>query len=197
MESKRPRTICERNFQMAVEQSHPRHRSCSLRRCAGLLRFCWRRAKGDAARSRLAALLTGARRVFSLTSVFNVRWHLHDFFMGKAEQAALYASRRGPQALVLVALVGIFLFGLRVTSLRLRRRGGAIMAVSGALLSLALWCTEVVSLHAVDHILYHSIGNLMTVSFLWIFACMMTSIGVLVESKESIPENYSAPPPVI
>ena len=134
-------------------------------------------------RSRLAALLTVCEGCLLLDIVFNVRWILHDFFMGQAEQAALYASRRGPQALVLVALVGIFLFGLRVTSLRLRGRGGAILAVSGALLSLALWCTEVVSLHAVDHIMYHTLGKLMTVSFLWILACTMTSIGVLVESK--------------
>ncbi len=145
--------------------------------------FSWSRAKGDPARSRSLALLTVFEGCLLLDMVLNVRWNLHQFFMDEATTVTLYASRRGPQAVVLIALVGVFLFGLRVTSQRLRGRGGAILAVSGALLSLTLWCTEVVSLHAVNHIMYHTFGKLMTVSFLWILACTMTSIGVLVESK--------------
>jgi hypothetical protein len=144
--------------------------------------FAWSRAKGDPARSRLVALLTVFEGCLLLDMVFNVRWNLHQFFMDKAQQAALYANRRGPQAVLLVVLIGIFLFGLRVTSQKLRGRGGALLAAFGALLSLVVWCTEVVSLHAVDHIMYHSVGKWMTVSFLWILACMMTSIGVLIES---------------
>ncbi len=143
----------------------------------------WWRARGDVAGSRLAALLTVCEGCLLLDMVFNVRWNLHQFFMDEAAQLAVYASRRGPQAVVLVLLVAIFLFGLRVVLQRLRGRVGAVLAVSGALLSVALWCTEVISLHAVDHILYHPIGNLMTVSFLWFFACIVTSIGVLAESK--------------
>ena len=139
--------------------------------------------KGDPARSRLLALLTVFEGCLLLDIVFNVRWNLHQLFMDEATTLTLYASRRGPQALVLIALVGVFLFGLRMTSQRLRGRGGAIFAVSGALLSLVLWCTEVVSLHAVDHIMYHPLGKLMTVSFLWILACTLTSFGVLIESK--------------
>ena len=145
--------------------------------------FAWSQAKGDPAKSRFAALLTACDGLLLLDMVFNVRWTLHQLFMDEATAMALYASRRGPQTVVLIALAGIFLFGLRVVSRKLRGRGGAILAASGALLSVSLWCTEVVSLHAVDHILYHSIGNLMTVSLLWILACMLTSIGVLVESK--------------
>ena len=145
--------------------------------------FAWSQAKGDSAKSRLAALLTACDGLLLLDMVFNVRWILHQLFMDGATTMALYASRRGPQRLVLMALAGVFLLGLRVMSQKLRGRSGAILASSGALLSVSLWCTEVVSLHAVDHILYHSIGNLMTVSFLWILACMLTSIGVLVESK--------------
>jgi hypothetical protein len=145
--------------------------------------FAWSRAKGDATKSRFAALLMVCDGLLLLDMVFNVRWILHQFFMDEATVVALYASRRGPQTLVLVALAGVFLFGLRVVSQKLRGRNGAVLAVSGALLSVTLWCAEVVSLHAVDHILYRPIGSLMTVSFLWIFAGMMTSIGVLVESK--------------
>lgn len=152
------------------------------------------RAKGDPARSRLLALLTVFEGCLLIDIVFNVRWNLHQLFMDEATTLTLYASRRGPQAVVLVVLVGIFLFGLRVTLQRLRGRGGAILAVSGALLSLTIWCTEVISLHAVDHIMYHTLGKLMTVSFLWILACTMTSFGALIESKttgQSTPRRRS------
>ncbi len=145
--------------------------------------LAWSRAKGDSARLRLAALLTVCDGFFLFDMVFNVRWILHQSFMDEATTVALYASRRGPQALVLVALAGVFLLGLRIASQKLRGRGGAVLAVSGGLMSVTIWCTEVVSLHAVDHILYRPIGNLKMVSILWIVACMLTSIGVLVESK--------------
>ena len=145
--------------------------------------FAWSRAKGDVTKSRLAALLTVCDGLLLLDMVFNVRWILHQFFLDEAAAVALYASRRGPQTLVLIALAGVFLFALRMASQKLRGRSGAVLAVSGVLFSVTLWCTEVVSLHAVDHILYRPIGNLMTVSFLWIFASMITSVGVLIESR--------------
>lgn len=145
--------------------------------------LAWSRANGDMARSRLATLLTVCEGCLLVDMVFNVRWKLHQLFIDKATRLAVYASRRGPQELALLVLVAVFLFGLWVVFKRLRGRVGAVLAVSGALLSVALWCTEVVSLHAVDHILYHSAGNWMPVSFLWVLACTMTSIGVLVESK--------------
>jgi hypothetical protein len=143
----------------------------------------WARAKGDPARSRLAAILTFFEGCLLLDMIFNVRWILHQFFMDEAKMLAVYASRRGPQALALVVLVGTFFIALRVASQKFHGRGGALLAVSGALLSLVLWCTEVVSLHAVDHILYHTVGSVMTVTFLWIVACAMTSVGVFVESN--------------
>jgi len=120
-----------------------------------------------------------------LDMVFNWRWMLHQFLMDEATKAALYASRRGPQALVLAALVLLFAFGLWIAWRRLRGRTGALLAAAGALLSLVLWCTEVVSLHQVDHILYRPIGARMTVSFLWLFACLTTSVGILVDSQST------------
>jgi len=39
------------------------------------------------------------------------------------------------------------------------------------------------SLHSVDHVLYSLFGRLMVVGLLWILACVMTSIGILVDSQ--------------
>ncbi len=145
--------------------------------------FAWSRARGDAAQSRLAALLALCESCLLIDMVFNIRWKIHEFFMDKAAQLAVYASRRGPQTLVLVVLLVVFIYGLRSASQRFRGRAGALLAVSGALLSVTLWCTEAVSLHAVDHILYQPVGKLFAVSFLWVFAGLMTSIGILIESR--------------
>jgi hypothetical protein len=140
-------------------------------------------AKGDRAKSRLAKILAFFEALLFLDIVLNLRWILHQFFMDEAARLALYASRRGPQAVVLVVLVLLFLLGVRVVSQEFRGRRGAFLAVSGTLFSLILWCTEVISLHAVDHILYRPIGQWMSVCFLWVIACAMTSIGILIESR--------------
>ncbi len=140
-------------------------------------------AKGDRAKSRLARILALFEVLLFLDIVLNLRWILHQFFMDEATHVALYASRRGPQAVVLIVLVLLFLLGLRVVSQKFRGRCGALLAVSGTLLSLIVWCTEVISLHAVDHILYHPVGRWMSVCFLWVIASAMTSVGILVESR--------------
>lgn len=140
--------------------------------------IAWVRTKG-----RLALGLMGIEGVLLLDIAFNWRWMLHGLVGGYAQSHHEYEQRRLPQVIALVILAGILLIGL-ITVLRMfRKRVGALLAVSGALLSLVTWCVEVVSLHAVDHVLYHSIGSVMVVSALWILACVMTSVGILVDRQ--------------
>jgi hypothetical protein len=47
------------------------------------------------------------------------------------------------------------------------------------LFSLALWITEVISLHEMDRLLYQAVGPFMMISFAWIFASLVTSAGIL------------------
>ena len=81
----------------------------------------------------------------------------------------------------------LLLLGLLATQRFFRGKVGARLALSGILLSVVVWCVEVVSLHAVDHILYHLIGKWMVVCALWILACLMTSIGILKVSSQAQP----------
>jgi hypothetical protein len=53
------------------------------------------------------------------------------------------------------------------------------------LLSLVLWCTEVISLHALDHVLYHLLGQWMLVSLVWVLAGLMTSVGILIDARQA------------
>ena len=140
-------------------------------------------------KGRLALWLMGIEGVLLLDIVFNWRWMLHGLVGGYAQSHHEYEQRRLPQVIALVILAGLLLIGLIAVLRMFRKRVGALLAVSGALLSLVTWCVEVVSLHAVDHVLYHTVGSVMAVSLLWILACVMTSVGVLVDARQAKPRR--------
>ena len=144
--------------------------------CCGI---AWMRAKARHQDGRLPAFLMLIESVLLLDIAFNWRWMLHRLAMDFAQRRYEYELRREPQFIAVVSLVALLLLGLLAVRLFFRGGRGNSLAVSGVLLSLVLWCTEVVSLHAVDHVLYHPLGKIMAVSLLWILACLMTSIGML------------------
>jgi hypothetical protein len=148
--------------------------------CCGI---SWVRSKARPKISRLAAVLMLIESVLLLDVAFNWRWKLHDVFLGIAMRQHEYGQRRLPQAVVVTVLGGLLFFGLFVAWRRLRDRGTTLLAVSGVLLSLIVWCIEVVSLHAVDHVLYSSLDGLMAVTLLWLLSCTMTSIGILLDPR--------------
>jgi hypothetical protein len=140
-------------------------------------------AKGRRLRtvSQLAALLTAIEGALVLDMIFNWRWALHQQLMDLAQRWNEYDIRRSPQRIAIVVLAVLLVFGLVLALRVLRGRTGALLAVSGVLLSLVLWCTEVVSLHAVDHVLYHFLGPWMLVSLVWVCAGLATSVGILLD----------------
>jgi hypothetical protein len=120
--------------------------------------------------------------VLLLDMAFDLRWMLHGVVGEIAQSHHEYDQRRGPQQIALVILTGLLLIGLVSILRTFRNRLGALLAVSGVLLSVISWCVEVVSLHAVDHILYHPLGPYMVISPVWILGCLMTSVGVLADA---------------
>ncbi len=150
--------------------------------CCGVV---WVGASTHRFASRLAAALTIIEAALLSDFLFNWRWRLHDLIAAQAMRLNLYAGREGPQDFAL-GVVGLSLFvGLLGAVRLLCGRWGAFLSVCGILVSLALWCTEVVSLHAVDHILYHLIGHWTLVSFLRLGACLLTSAGILIEWRRA------------
>jgi len=148
--------------------------------CCGI---AWARTRGARTVSRIAAWLTAIEGILLLDMIFNWRWILHQLFLDFAQRWHEYQLRRLPQVIVVAMLIGILLVGLSSALRLFWERIGMLLAVSGALLSLVTWCIEVVSLHQVDAVLYHPIGRLMAVSIVWIAACTMTSVGILIESR--------------
>ena len=143
-------------------------------------------------RSRRAAMLTLIEGFLLLDIAFSWRLHLHDFFEHIAQRHNEYAARRLPQVIVLCILLGMLLLSLFAIWRLFRGAVGARLTISGILLSLALWWTEVISLHQVDHAFYYRLGNifsplgdLMPVGIFWIVAAFMTSAGILIESRQS------------
>jgi hypothetical protein len=149
--------------------------------CCGV---AWAKGRRLRTVSQLAALLTAIEGVLVLDMIFNWRWMLHQQLMDFAQRSNEYDLRRSPQRIAIVVLTVLLLLGLVFARRILRGRTGALLAVSGVLLSLVLWCTEIVSLHAVDHIMYHLLGPWMLVSLVWVFAGLATSVGILIDARQ-------------
>jgi len=149
--------------------------------CCGI---AWAKARRLRTVSQLAALLTAIEGALVLDMIFNWRWMLHQQLMDLALRSNEYDLRRSPQRIAIVVLAVLLLLGVVFALRVLRGRTGALLAVSGVLLSLVLWCTEVVSLHAVDHGLYHLLGPWMVVSLVWVFAGLATSAGILIDARQ-------------
>jgi hypothetical protein len=144
--------------------------------CCGI---AWVRAKNRGQDWRLAALLTLIESVLLLDIAFDGRWMIHAFVGDVARSRHEYGLRKEPQVIALIILAALLLVSLLAVQRLFRGKVGSRLTISGILLSVVVWCVEVVSLHALDHILYHLIGKWMVVSGLWILACSMTSIGML------------------
>jgi hypothetical protein len=145
----------------------------------------WSWGKRAGVSLRLAAVLAFIEATLFLDIAFNWRWTLHSQFVQEAVRRNLYGERRGPQEAALVVLASLFCaicgFLLRL----FRTRGGAVLAVWGVCLAIGVWITEVISLHAVDHVLYHRLGSLLFVCYLWIAAALMTSTGILMDAWQA------------
>jgi hypothetical protein len=145
----------------------------------------WVRARGMRTGSQPAALLTVIESSLLLDMMFDGRWKLHQIFMNLALRWNEYAVRETPQLIVVAILTGLLVFGVLFALRLFRARPGALLAISGVLLSLFIWCIEVVSLHGVDAILYYPLGKAMIVSLVWALGCLLTSVGILVDSRQA------------
>ena len=122
--------------------------------------------------SRLAAVLGLIQAALLLDIAFDWRWRLYDWLRSLAESHHWYEQRHWPQIFVLATLAAALAAGMAAARRRFRSLPGAALAVEGTLLSIGCWMVEVISLHATDSILYHHVGRLMIVSFVWLLTCV-------------------------
>jgi hypothetical protein len=171
----------------------------SVTRTLGLTSFClsfagsslrWRKCRKDGVSGRFFSVLCVVQMFLLLDMAFDWRWKLHEFWMRAAMTSGVYEQRRGPQ---LVAL-GVLWVSLASTSVailnRMRRRIGAAVAAVGTLLSTGLWACEAISYHAVDAVLYQTVGGVagpMNVSLIWCALAAITCIGLWTDSRRFAP----------
>lgn len=129
----------------------------------------------------LFAVLAGAQLALLLDFALNLRWRLHDLLAREAVMQGDYDLRRAPQLLALVILAVVTLCGVAWIVGRLRRRAGVAIATTATMLSLALWCSEVLSYHFFDQVLYHAVGAMMLVSVVRICLILLTCVGAWVD----------------
>jgi hypothetical protein len=127
-------------------------------------------------------MLAAIEGALLLDILFNGRWILHQFFVDFAASQGVYEFRRAPQVIFLVLLVAILVSAITSILRRFRSQISLGAAIVGVLVSLGTWSVEVVSLHQVDAVLYHTVGRIMVVSLVWCAACATTSIGVLLST---------------
>jgi len=154
--------------------------------CCGI---AWARSSGTPHPSRLAAVLALLEAGLFLDMAFSVRWHLHDLIEAEAIRKNIYAQRVGPQLAALGLLSVAATAGMGLALQRLRGRPGTILAVCSALLSLSLWCAEVISLHATDRVLHHAVGKVMMVGLCWFACSTMTGMGILWDNRATRSRN--------
>jgi hypothetical protein len=145
--------------------------------------IAWRRTPSSLSASTLAAQLTLMEALLLIDITIDGRWRLHQLLEDAAQRRHEYDLRRLPQSIVIAALIALLVVAWLYTLRTYRARLGALLAVSGILLSLLSWCVEIVSLHAVDAILYHPLGSIMVISLVWILGCSMTAIGILIDAS--------------
>jgi hypothetical protein len=136
------------------------------------------------------ALLAGVQFALLLDMAFDWRWKLHDYGMRTAMAHGLYGERRTPQLLVLLILVALLVVSLAVILYRFRHRVGVVLAMAGTLLSVGLWCSEALSYHFLDRVLYLMIGNAMLVSFLWGGFAVITCLGLWLDTLSMDAPSY-------
>uniref|UniRef100_A0A372IK07 DUF2243 domain-containing protein n=1 Tax=Paracidobacterium acidisoli TaxID=2303751 RepID=A0A372IK07_9BACT len=135
------------------------------------------------------ARLAGALGLLELAQLldlaFNTRWILHRWFQAQFIALHLYDQRRIVQTVLLILLALVLMLLLGRVFRRLRGRAWAAVATAGGCLSFSFWCVEVISLHQIDRILYTARDGLLTIGWLWIFAALLISIGIMMDAFTS------------
>lgn len=141
--------------------------------------IAWVRGHRSQRRRRLAVILTALETALLLDSVFNGRWLLHDSLSRLAMANHLYGERFGPQHVALDLLGSAVVVGIGFALWLFRGRPGASLAATGGILSLGCWWVEVISLHAVDSLLYQRVDGVMLVRLVWAACSLMMGVGIL------------------
>lgn len=105
--------------------------------------------------------------VFVAEVVFGLRHRIHDLVDAMLQAQGWYWQRQPVQQALVLATAGLAALGLVAVS-RLRHLGQATsVALVSTFLVGVLFALEMVSLHRIDALMYHRVGPVMLIAWLW------------------------------
>lgn len=156
--------------------------------CGARWVYCRTKCRKSCVSGRLFALMALIQLSLLVDLALNWRWILHDSAVRVATELGVYNLRYMPQVLALMVLFLVLaLFSALIFS-QFRGRIGVALALTGTLLSVGLWCCEVVSYHPMDALLYSMVGKVMRVSLAWIGVASVICFGVWFDSRSHLCE---------
>ena len=173
------------------------HEWFSITRTIGLIGYTvtlavslmrWIRSWQAGSQWKIFALLSCTQLMLLLDMAFDWRWQLHEYWMRQAIAHSVYAERRAPQLLVLIALAAALAICTAVLLVRLRFEKGKALALAGTALSVGLCFGEAVSYHNLDRVLHATIGGAMVVAYLWAGLCVLTCLGLWMDARHTLNE---------
>lgn len=118
--------------------------------------------------------------LLAIEMIAAMRHRIHDFVNALLKATGEYSARSGLQEMLIAALAIVIITTMGVYFVRLGKVKGATRLAVGVTIALvALFLLEMISLHAIDAILYRPIGPLMAIAYLWIAASAVTGIAAL------------------
>ncbi len=128
----------------------------------------------------------------------SLRFDLGSWLRDSLRDQGMYETRRGLQALILVAVAVVGILASGGILYRLRKQGRhTLWGVGGTLWSLGLFILPVVSLHQIDRLLYHHIGPVMFIGLLWAVgaSCVIYGAFGLISQLRVSPADWRRPGP--
>lgn len=120
-----------------------------------------------------------------------MRFQIRDVIGDTLKLLGIYEDRRTGQAISIVVTVCVVaFFGLPIFGRMRKFVFSARLAMVAGMLALALTLMEIISLHAIDAILYNQIGPVLLIGWLWL-ACGLTSAGAVVVTAKTRSQNIS------
>jgi hypothetical protein len=146
----------------------------------------WANYRKNRVSDRPFALLAMVQFCLLLDMFFDWRWKLHDFWMQEATLLGVYDQRRTTQVLAIGLLSLAAVFATVSILVRFRRRVGFALAFTSTLWSVGLWCSEWVSLHQLDGVFYHMVGQVMMVSLFWAGFALVACLGAWLDGRAAL-----------
>jgi hypothetical protein len=128
---------------------------------------------------RLWTLLAALNFLFFVEIFAGFRHRIHDLADGLLMTSGLYDERHGPQEMIVMSVGVIAVVFVSLPLLLRRNSTTARLATSITIALFVLFAIEMVSLHAIDAVLYRFIGPVYLIGWMWAAAAIAICLAAI------------------